>query len=158
MLRNSWFKQAYKYIVLGENAIGSIFLLIVRLYWGWLLIFTGLSKWVHLEQIAQFFTSLHIPLPYFAAGLVATVETLGGISLFLGLFARILSIPLVINFVVAYLTAHMDSLKNFFANPNVFFKEEAFLYLYASLIVLCFGAGFFSFDYWLEKKVYKKSL
>jgi putative oxidoreductase len=154
----SWLVKGYKSLVIGEKALGSFILLVIRLYWGWLLFFTGLGKWMHIGSVGGYFASLNISAPYFFAGLVATIELVGGISLFFGLWARLFTIPLVINFIVAYSTANIAATKNIFLMPGEFIKQEPFLYLYASLIVLCFGSGFFSFDYWIEKKIYGKPL
>lgn len=157
-LQGGWLKKGYWGLVKGENFLGHFLLLIIRLYWGGLLVVTGIGKWMNIYGVADFFASLDIPAPLFMAYLVGTVEFLGGISLFIGLFARIFSIFLAIVFFVAYATAHQEALINFFVNPKLFIMQDPFLYLYATLVVLCFGSGFISIDYWLEHRSYGKGL
>ncbi len=155
---DGWLKRFYHGITRGERGIGHFLLLVIRLYWGGLLVMTGFGKLMNIEGVADFFASIHLPAPLFTAYFVGVFELLGGASLFLGLFSRLFSIALVILFFVAYATAHQAALINFFVSPSLFIMEEPFLYLYASLLVLCFGPGFFSIDYWWEKKVYGKAL
>ncbi|MCH9625539.1 MAG: hypothetical protein S4CHLAM123_07150 [Chlamydiales bacterium] len=153
-----WLKKAYWGLVQGEHFIGHFLLLVIRVYWGGLLVITGLGKWMNIHGVADFFASVDIPFPLFSAYLVATLEVIGGISLFLGLFSRIFSVILTVLFFVAYATAHQEAFVSFFVNPTLFIMQQPFLYLYASLVVMCFGPGFISIDYWIEKRAYGKGL
>jgi putative oxidoreductase len=157
-VEGGWLKHLYYGIVQGENFLGHFLLLIIRLYWGGLLIMTGLGKLMNASGVADFFASLNLPAPLFMAYFIGICELIGGASLFLGFFSRIFSILLICVFIGAYATAHQEALINFFSNPSLFIKQDPFLYLYASLIVLCFGPGFVSIDYWIEKKAYGKAL
>lgn len=157
-LMSNWIKTGYKGLVLSENFVRHFLLLAIRLYWGVLLIMTGIGKWANIGSVASFFADLGIPAPYFSAYLAATFEFLGGVSLVVGLFSRIFSIFLIVIFAVAYATSHLESVHMLFNNPSLFISQDPFLYLYASLIVLCFGPGMFSFDYWIERKAYGKAL
>lgn len=156
--KQGWLKRLYWGLVKGENFLGHFLLLIIRLYWGGLLIMTGIGKWTNIYEVADFFASVDIAFPLFTAYLIGVVEFLGGISLFIGLFARIFTILLTAVFIVAYTTAHQEALINFFVAPSLFIEQDPFLFLYGSLVILCFGAGFISVDYWLEKKAYGKGL
>jgi len=55
-----------------------------------------------MEGFIQMLTGLGVPLPSFAAWVVALVEFVGGIGIFLGLFTRVWAGLLAINMVVAY--------------------------------------------------------
>ncbi len=134
--------------------VGHFLLLAVRLYWGVLLVKMGAGKWMNAPEMAEFFAELNIPYPYFTVLFVGLFEILGGAALFLGLFARVFSIPLMIIFVVAYLTAHHTALTTFFVDPTLFISEQPFLFLYATLLVFCFGPGVISIDYLIERKAY----
>ncbi|MCH9626457.1 MAG: hypothetical protein S4CHLAM2_00790 [Chlamydiales bacterium] len=158
LTKDGWLKRFYHAVTRAERGIGHFLLLIIRLYWGGLLVMTGVGKLMNIEGVADFFASLNLPAPLFTAYFVGIFELIGGASLFLGLFSRLFSIALVILFFVAYGTAHQEALINFFVNPSLFIMQEPFLYLYASLLVLGFGPGFFSIDYWWERKVYGHSL
>ena len=61
--------------------------------------------------------------------------------------SRLVSIPLLIDMCVAYLTAHIDALKNLLIDPDQFISATPFNFLLVTLIVLAFGPGKFSIDY-----------
>lgn len=143
----------YHNLIKATTVVKHPFLLIIRLYWGYLLFVTGLGKLLETKSIAHFFATLDIPYPFFATYAVGAIEILGGISLFLGLFSRLMALPLIALFLAAYATAHGDALANIFANPTLFISESPFLFLYTAVVVLCFGPGMFSFDYWAEKEI-----
>lgn len=151
-------KKCYYSLVQGENFVRHFLLLILRLYWGGTLVMIGLGKWINLDGTAEFFGSLGIPAPMVMAFLVGLFEFLGGVSLFLGWFARVFTIPLIVIFVVAYATAHADAMVAIFVQPDLFISQSPFLYLLTSLIVLCFGSGAISIDYWVEKKGFGRPL
>jgi putative oxidoreductase len=124
----------------------SPFLLLVRLYWGWQFAQTGWGKLHNLPQITEFFTSLNLPFPAFTAHFIAEVEFLGGLLLILGLFSRLTGLVLSINMFVAYWTADRDALKSIFSDPGKFYVADPYTFLFASLMILIFGAGLFSLD------------
>jgi putative oxidoreductase len=134
-------------------------LLLIRLAWGFQLAESG---WGHLNNVgktADFFTSLHIPFPVANVYLSGTTELVGGVLLMLGLFSRLISIPLFFNFCVAYLTASHAAIEELlhFKNPDDFINDSAFPFLVTSLLILAFGPGKISLDYLLEKFCGKKS-
>jgi putative oxidoreductase len=134
-------------------------LLFIRLAWGFQLAESGWGHLTNVEKTAGFFTSLHIPFPVANVYLSGTTELVGGILLMLGLFSRLISIPLLFNFCVAYLTASHAAIKELlhFQSPDDFINDSAFPFLVTSLLILAFGAGKISLDYLLEKCCGKKS-
>ncbi|WP_446742066.1 DoxX family protein [Silvibacterium acidisoli] len=147
----------YAKFVSAVSALQSPFLLAVRLYWGYQLMQTGLGKLRHLDKITSFFQSLNIPLPGFNAHFVAGLEFFGGILLMIGLGSRIVSLLMCVNMLVAYWTADHEALTSFFSDPGKFYAADPFTFLFVSLIILIFGAGFFSLDKviatrWMERK------
>lgn len=135
----------------------SPFLLLVRLYWGWQFAQTGWGKLHNLPQITTFFTSLNLPYPAFTAGFVAWVELVGGILLILGLMSRFTGLVLSINMFVAYWTADRVALQSIFSDPGKFYVADPYTFLFASLMILIFGAGLFSIDKlfakWIDNKM-----
>jgi len=129
----------------------SPLLLVLRLFIGWQFFITGKGKLEHLDRVTTFFESLHIPMPHLNAIFVGTLETVGGLLLLAGLFARLIAVPLTLNMIVAYLTADREAVVNMFTNPDGFTQAEPFLFLLVSLIVLAFGPGLYSFDALLER-------
>jgi putative oxidoreductase len=79
--------------------------LLARVVLGVVFLRTGWGKLHSLDTVAQFFASLGIPAPALQAAVVATVETVGGGLLLLGLGTRLAALPLAATMVVATATA-----------------------------------------------------
>ena len=131
----------------------SLLLLIIRLYWGWGFFQTGKGKLMDVQKPTEFFQSLGIPFPHAQAILVGTTECLGGLLLLLGLASRVISTPLTILLVVAYLTADLEIARNIFNNPDKFLAADEFLFLFAVVLVFAFGPGKFSIDWVVRRKI-----
>jgi putative oxidoreductase len=139
-------RSAYTMLVKGASCLQSPLLLVVRLYWGWSFFQTGKGKLGNLDKVTEFFQSLGIPAPGVNAALAGTTECVGGLLLLLGLASRPAALALSFTMIVAYLTADLDAVKGIFSDPDTFLGAEPFLFLFASLLVLAFGPGFFSLD------------
>ena len=138
------------------NYLQSPFLLFVRVYWGWQFWQSGWGKLQDISKPIGFFTDLGIPFPVFNAWFVALLEAGGGILLILGLASRLISIPLVIDMVVAYISADREALKSIFTEPDKFYAAAPYTFLFASLLILIFGPGAFSLDYMIARFVEKR--
>lgn len=150
--------EFYGKLCSAMDSLQAPLLLLIRLYWGIGFALAGKSKLLNLERTAGFFADLGIPLAKASAVFVGSVEFFGGLLLVLGLFSRLAAIPLVITMSVAFATVHKASLTILFQHPDVALKEEPFLFLLASLIVLAFGSGKVSLDAILRKKIGEGSL
>jgi putative oxidoreductase len=135
----------YKFVNL-DAYLQSPFLLFVRLYWGVQLVQSGWGKLHHLANVTEFFTSLGLPAPGFTAVAISCLEFFGGILFALGLFSRPLALVLTINMLMAYITADREALVSFFSNPGKFYGADPYTFLFASILVLLFGPGYFSLD------------
>jgi putative oxidoreductase len=143
--------SGYALFLRVANSLQSPLLLAIRLYWGWLFFSTGWGKLHNMAQFVDFFTSLGLPAPWLTAHFVALLETTGGILLFLGLGSRLIAVPLVINMLVAFLTTDdREALAAIFSDPSKLFAAAPYTYLFASLIILVFGPGFFSLDTFIK--------
>jgi len=80
------------------------------------------------------------------------LELIGGILLILGLGSRLIGLLLSFNMVVAYWTADHEALVAIFSDPGKFYVADPYTFLFASLMVLIFGAGLFSVDALLMKR------
>ncbi len=130
----------------------SPLLLLIRLAWGTQLVIAGYGKLANIEKPIDYFTSLGIPFPVENAYLVGCTECFGGLFLIMGLLSRLTSIPLIINFIVAYLTTEQAGLRKLLSfDTDDFFSAAPFLFLFASVIVLAFGPGAYSVDYLLAR-------
>lgn len=136
----------YEPIAKKLSSLQSPFLLAIRLYWGWQFAQTGWGKLHNIGKITGFFSSLGIPFPAFNAHFVSGLEFIGGLLLILGLASRVTGFLLAGNMFVAYWTADHDALVSIFSDPGKFYVADPYTFLFASLMVLIFGAGLFSLD------------
>lgn len=103
------------------------------------------TKWSDIDSVAQWFGSIGIPLPTLNAYLAATTELVGVLLLTLGLFTRLISIPLIVVMIVAITTVH---LANGFSAGNNGYEIPLYYMLFLALFA-SFGAGKFSLDHLL---------
>ncbi|OAI57328.1 DoxX family protein [Verrucomicrobiaceae bacterium SCGC AG-212-N21] len=149
-------RSAHALLVKGASQLQSPLLLVVRLYWGWAFFQTGKGKLMNLDQTTEFFSGLGIPMPGVNAVMAAATECFGGLLLLLGLASRPAAALLSFTMIVAYLTADLDAVKGIFSDPDAFLEAAPFQFLFASVLVLVFGPGFFSLDrilqWWSDRK------
>lgn len=126
----------------------SLFLLLARLTIAYGFFEPAINKWKSIEDTAAWFASMGIPFPTLNVYMVATFESLGVVLLALGLFTRLISLPLIGTMVVAIITVHFAN--GFSAGDNGF--EIPLYYLLFLGIFASFGAGKLSIDNFLSKK------
>ena len=149
-------KNLLSYYSLAAEKISylrSPFLLAVRLYWGWQFVQTGWGKMHHIAKITGFFASLNIPFPAFNAYFVSGLEFFGGLLLIVGFASRFTGLLLAFNMLVAYWTADHEALASIFSDPGKFYVADPYTFLFASLMVLILGAGLFSVDALVAKRL-----
>lgn len=149
---STWAVSIYNSLVRVASSTQSVFLLAVRLYWGWQFAQTGWGKLQHLPKVTGFFSSLGIPVPAFSALAVSWLELIGGILLALGLGSRFIGLLLAGDMFVAYLTAGRANLLLIFSDPGKFYGDDAYTFLFASLLILIFGPGRFALDELLKQR------
>jgi len=107
---------------------------------------SGWGKLHNLSGVTEFFTSLGLPAPHLTAIAISNLELFGGALLALGLGSRLIALVLTGNMFMAYVTADREALLSVFSDPGKFYNADPFTFLMASVLVLMFGAGFFSID------------
>jgi putative oxidoreductase len=138
--------RTFRRAVSALSLLQSPMLLAVRLYWGFQFAQTGWGKFHNLAKITGFFASLNIPFPAFNAPFISGLEFVGGILLMLGLASRPVALLLACNMLVAYWTADHEALVSIFSDPSKFYVADPYTFLFASAMILIFGAGFFALD------------
>jgi len=123
-------------------------LLLLRLILAYGFFNPAMMKIKDINAIAEWFGSLGIPMPLLNAYLAAGTEILGVILLILGLFTRIITIPLIITMIVAIFTVHLGN--GFEAGENGF--EIPVYYIIMLFTLMVFGSGKISLDHFLFKK------
>jgi len=139
-------EKYYRLLIRTSSSLESTFLLAVRLYWGSQFMQAGWGKLHDIGKVIGFFTDLGIPAPVLNAYFVSALEFGGGLLLLLGLGSRLIALPLVIDMIVAYITADREALLSIISNPDKFTAAAPYTFLVASLLVLIFGPGRFSLD------------
>jgi putative oxidoreductase len=150
-------RRSYEAVVLSANFLQSPLLLFLRLYFFWQLFMTGQGHLAHIGKVADFFVSLGIPFPTLNAYLSSTVELFGSLLLIIGLASRLAAILVAFTMAVAYLTADLEAVTNFFSDPDKFVKADPFPYFICALIVLVFGPGRFSVDALIKWKLWRNA-
>ncbi|QOR62004.1 DoxX family protein [Sulfurovum sp. ST-21] len=105
----------------------------------------AMQKWSDISAVATWFGSIGIPFPTLNAYMAATTEITGVVLLTLGLFTRLISLPLIVVMTVAIITVHLPH--GFSAGNNGF--EIPLYYMLFLTIFASFGAGKFSLDHLL---------
>lgn len=116
--------------------------LMIRLVFGYFWLETGIAKVHNLDGFTQRFVGWGIPHPAFNAALSAWTELLGGLLLMLGLCTRLVSIPMIINMLVALalvVSGHLMSLDDYVEADEV-------LYITIFFWLLMAGPGKISLD------------
>ncbi|MBI2516191.1 MAG: DoxX family protein [Opitutae bacterium] len=147
--------QLRNYVEKFENLASYLqtpLLFVLRFYWGFSFARTGWGKLMNLDRTVNFFTDLGIPAPKLNAIMAGSTECFGGALLLVGLFSRVVSVPLAGTMVVAYLTADRDALMAIFSDTDKFVSAAPFQFLLTAVIVLAFGPGKLSLDHLLAKR------
>ncbi len=137
---------AYRLYRNGASNLQSLFLLFVRVYWGWQFFQTGFGKLQHISHVTAYFAQMGLPMPHVAAVFIAWLELVGGVLLILGLGSRLIAFPLFIDMLVAYIAGDRGALLSFFSDPGKFYAADPYTFMFASLMVLIFGPGLFAID------------
>ena len=148
-LARSWYGRSATALSYLESPL----LLAIRLYWGWQFMQDGWGKLTHLSKVAEFFSTLALPMPTAIALGVALVELVGGVLFTFGIASRLVSLVLFFNMTMAYLTVP-DDRTNFFhilSKPEDFYGATPYTYWFAALLILILGPGAFAIDWVLAR-------
>ncbi len=152
-----------------EN-LQSVALLLVRFILAYTFYDPAMMKWGNMEGTIEWFTTMGIPFSALNAYMAASTELAGVILLTLGLFSRLISIPLLVTMFVAIATVHgangyhviSESMQWSDAYVNgeevtgtvVFLQngfENVLNYIAMLLVVVSFGPGKLSLDHFIKK-------
>jgi putative oxidoreductase len=135
-----------KTYLFGTDRDSNSGLLILRVFIGAALLTHGWGKMFGgLDGFAQGVAGMGLPAPKLLAFLAAFAESFGAILLAIGLLTRPAALLIVVNMAVAVFVAHKG--QGFAA------QEMAWLYLVPALFFLLKGAGAWSVDRFVSKKL-----
>ena len=135
-------KDFYLELSVLLNYFQSFSLLFARLALAYGFYKPALTKWQNFDTTTQWFSSLGIPFAPFMTLLTASVEIIGVLLLVLGLFTRLITVPLMIIMLIAVLTVHFS---HGFSVANNGFEIPLYYFLFLSILA-SHGAGEFSLD------------
>ncbi len=150
--------KAHAAYVRYASDLQSAVLLLMRLSLGYVLALSGFRHLTHVDKTVEAFTSWGVPFPTFSVYISGITELAGGSLLILGLATRLISLPLVFNFIVAIVAAsrgdiakaaHTDGL---LSGWETIVGDTAFPFLLLALVTLAFGPGKASIDYLLGRR------
>ena len=144
------FKEFYLELSVLLNYFQSFSLLFVRFILAYGFYEPALTKWTNFNTTTEWFISLGIPFAPFMTLLTASIELIGVVFLVLGLFTRLITIPLILIMIVAIFTVHIS---HGFAVVNNGLEIPLYYFIFLSLLA-SHGAGRFSLDYliWGKKR------
>jgi len=137
-----YFKEGYREFSRLMEYVQNFSLLIARVVVAYGFYIPSEIKWADPDAIASWFASMGIPFPLFTTYLVSVFETLGIILLTLGLFTRLISLPLIIIMITAIFTVHIGN--GFSAVDSGI--EIPLYYMLFLFVFLTHGAGKLSLD------------
>jgi len=120
--------------------------LLVRLFVGYFFLESGWGKIHNLDSFTGRFAEWGIPAPAFNAALSGWTEFLGGLLIVLGLFTRLVSVPMFINMVVATLAVKLKKVSGL----DDFVELDEPLYALSFLWLFFSGPGWLSLDHLLN--------
>jgi len=82
--------------------------LLLRFMAGGVFLWEGILKFVYANQGVGRFTKLGLPMPAYTANFVACLEIVGGLMLLSGLLTRLISVPFIIEMIVAILSTKIS--------------------------------------------------
>lgn len=132
---------------MADSARGArntdIALTLLRVVAGVVFFMHGYQKFfiMGIPGVTGFFTHVGAPLPDISSYVIATIELVGGIALILGLFTRVIAIPLMIDLAGAIVLVHAKN--GFFVPMGV---EFVMTLLTATLVLALAGGGAASVD------------
>lgn len=145
------FPLIQKPLDLVSTAVTPLAPLVTRIFLGVAFAQTGYGKLNNLKGYTKYFGDLGIPAPGANAVFIATLETVGGAALLLGLGTRFFAGMLSCTMIVALMTADRAAFIKIVQNDGAFNETAAFVYLMFLAWLTAYGAGLFSVDRLLTK-------
>ena len=152
-------KRVVQFALLGSSDFDQYAVLLVRVSLGLFFAISGANKLFVAASTQTMYETLveaKAPFPHLMTYFVSAVEFVGGSLLILGFLSSLASVALLVDMLVAILTAKLSAMRKGLSFLNWL---DDFLYLpevlYALFFIwlICSGPGKFSIDYWLSGKL-----
>ena len=152
-------KRLVQFTLLGSSDLQQYAILLVRVSLGLFFAISGANKLFFADSTQTMYETLvkaKVPFPRLMTYFVSGVEFVGGSLLAVGLLSSLACAALLVDMLVAILTAKLPAMPK---GLSPFNWLDDFLYLPEVLYVIffiwlvCSGPGKFSIDYWLAGKL-----
>lgn len=124
-MTDSLISQAYQQLSKGSTTLAS---LLLRLYLAPIFWMAGINKLNSFDDTVNWFGNsdwgLGLPFPWLLAFLATATELAGAILLTVGLFTRLISIPLIVTMLVAITSVHWENGWQAIADAHAPFANE----------------------------------
>lgn len=131
-----------------NNTGASLFLLVLRIFFGLLLMNHGIQKWGGFHELSATFPDpMGVGSPL-SLGLAIFGELICSMAFIIGLLYRLAMIPMIFTMGMAFFVIH--------GNDAFAAKELALIYLVVFILMYISGPGKFSVDYLLRKELGKR--
>jgi putative oxidoreductase len=152
-------KRLVEFALLGSNDLEQYAVLLVRVSLGLFFAISGSNKLFvagNAQTMYETLVAAKIPFPHLMAYFVSGVEFVGGSLLTVGFLSSPACIALLVNMLVAILTTKLSAMPKGLSPLNWlddFLYLPEVLYVLFFILLICFGPGEFSVDYWLAGKL-----
>ena len=152
-------KRLVQFALLGSSDLESYAILVVRVWLGLFFAISGANKLFVAGSRQTMYETLvkaKVPFPHLMTYFVSGIESAGGSLLTVGLISSLACVALLVDMLVAILTAKLSAMPKGLSPLNWlddFLYLPEVLYVLFFICLLCFGPGKFSVDYWLAGKL-----
>jgi putative oxidoreductase len=151
-------KRLVQFALLGSSDLEQYAILLVRVSLGLFFAISGANKLFVAGSTQTMYETLveaKIPFPHLMAYFVSGVEFVGGSLLTVGFLSSLACVALLVDMLVAILTTKLSAMPKGLSPLNWlddFLYLPEVLYVLFFILLICFGPGEFSIDYWLAGK------
>ena len=151
-------KRLVQFALLGSSDLEPYAILLVRVSLGLFFAISGANKLFVAGRTQTMYETLvqaKVPFPHLMTYFVSGVEFVGGSLLALGFLSSLACVALLVDMLVAILTTKLSAMsKGSLLNwLDDFLYLPEVLYVLFFILLICFGPGKFSVDYWLAGKL-----
>ena len=151
-------KRLVQFALLGSSDLEPYAILLVRVSLGLFFAISGANKLFVASRTQTMYETLvqaKVPFPHLMTYFVSGVEFVGGSLLALGFLSSLACVALLVDMLVAILTTKLSAMsKGSLLNwLDDFLYLPEVLYVLFFILLICFGPGKFSVDYWLAGKL-----
>ena len=152
-------KRLVQFALLGSSDLEQYAILLVRVSLGLFFAISGANKLFVAGSTQTMYETLveaKVPFPHLMAYFVSGVEFVGGSLVTVGFLSSPACVALLVDMIVATLTSALSAMPKGLSPLNWlddFLYLPEVLYVLFFILLICFGPGEFSIDYWLAGKL-----